>query len=103
MEVTTKMQVLLPPPIRSFWYRIEKRFRRLVASLYWPSPGLSGVFSPVPARWLKLIATMVDKSDAAQQHCWSLKVDIEKTKLYLGWMPQISLSEVLRRAAGNAE
>lgn len=55
---------------------------------------------PVPVSWLKLAAAMVGKQDVAQRLCGSLQVDIEKTRLLLGWTPRISLDEGLKRAAG---
>jgi nucleoside-diphosphate-sugar epimerase len=56
---------------------------------------------PVPASWLKLVATLVGKPDVAQRLCGSLQVDIEKTRRMLNWTPPLSLDEGLRRAAGN--
>jgi nucleoside-diphosphate-sugar epimerase len=58
---------------------------------------------PVPASWLKLAAAMVDKTDVVQRICGSLQVDIEKTRHLLGWSPQLSLDEGLRKAAGTIE
>jgi nucleoside-diphosphate-sugar epimerase len=56
---------------------------------------------PVPARLLKLAASLVGKQDVAQRLCGSLQVDIEKTRRLLDWTPPLSLDEGLRRAAGD--
>jgi len=56
---------------------------------------------PIPASWLKLAATMVDKTEVAQRLCGSLQVDIEKTRRLMEWCPPLSLNEGLKRAAGN--
>jgi len=58
---------------------------------------------PIPASWLELAAAMVDKTSVVQRLCGSLQVDIEKTRRLLGWCPQLSLGEGLKRAAGNIE
>jgi nucleoside-diphosphate-sugar epimerase len=52
---------------------------------------------PVPASWIKLGALTVGKQDLVQRLCGSLQVDIEKSRLLLGWSPPISLDEGLSR------
>ena len=54
---------------------------------------------PVPASVLKLAAALVGKRDVAQRLCWSLQVDIEKTRKLLGWTPPLTLDQGLRKAA----
>ena len=56
---------------------------------------------PVPVSWLKMASAMVGQLDVAQRLCWSLQVDIEKTRRVLGWTPPVSLDEGLRRAGGG--
>jgi nucleoside-diphosphate-sugar epimerase len=56
---------------------------------------------PVPMSWLKLAAAMLGKRDLAQRLCGSLQVDIEKTRHLLGWSPQISLDEGLKRTGDH--
>jgi nucleoside-diphosphate-sugar epimerase len=52
---------------------------------------------PIPARVLRLAATLVGRADVAQRLCGSLQVDIEKTRVLLSWVPPVSLSESLAR------
>jgi nucleoside-diphosphate-sugar epimerase len=54
---------------------------------------------PVPARWLELAAAAVGRQDVAQRLCGSLQVDIEKTRLLLGWRPPLTLAQGLKRLA----
>ncbi|MGV8934797.1 MAG: UDP-glucose 4-epimerase family protein [Gallionellaceae bacterium] len=55
----------------------------------------------VPARILKLAATMIGKQDVAQRLCGSLQVDIEKTRRLLGWTPPLTLDQGLKKAAAG--
>lgn len=57
------------------------------------------ILLPVPVSVLKLGAQLVGKSKQAQQLLGSLTVDIEKTKLTLGWKPPFSVEQGLRRMA----
>lgn len=54
---------------------------------------------PVPPALLHLCAGWMGKSDMAQRLLGSLQVDITHTCQTLGWTPQISVDEGLRRAA----
>ncbi|RJG02925.1 SDR family oxidoreductase [Noviherbaspirillum sedimenti] len=53
----------------------------------------------VPARFLELAASMLGKKNIAQRLCGSLQVDIEKTRRLLGWHPQITLDQGLKKVA----
>ena len=55
----------------------------------------------VPASWLNLAAVLVGKPDVAQRLCWSLQVDIEKTRCMLGWTPPLTLDQGLKKAASG--
>ncbi len=57
------------------------------------------ILLPVPVSVLKLGAQLMGKSKQAQQLLGSLTVDIEKTKLTLGWKPPFSVEQGLRRMA----
>lgn len=54
---------------------------------------------PVPASWLKLLATMAGRDNVAQSLCGSLQVDIQKTRQLLGWNPPLTLDQGLEKAA----
>lgn len=53
---------------------------------------------PVPAGALELAAVLLGKRNMAQSLCRSLQVDIEKTRRLLGWRPQLTLDQGLRKA-----
>lgn len=55
----------------------------------------------MPPALLKLGATVIKKPDIYQRLCGSLQLDIAKTQQLLGWTPQISVDEGLRRAAAG--
>lgn len=56
---------------------------------------------PVPAMLLKVGAALVGKSAIAQRLCGSLQVDIQKTRLLLGWRPPLTLDQGLKKAAAE--
>ncbi len=53
---------------------------------------------PVPQRWLEGAAAVLGKRAAVQRLCSSLQVDMEKTRLLLGWQPPLSLDQGLQQA-----
>jgi nucleoside-diphosphate-sugar epimerase len=53
---------------------------------------------PVPTSLLKLGAAILGKREMAQRLCESLQVDIEKTRLILGWAPTLTLDQGLKVA-----
>jgi nucleoside-diphosphate-sugar epimerase len=53
----------------------------------------------LPTSLLKLVATMLNKSNVYQRLSASLQIDISKTRERLAWTPPISVDEGLRRAA----
>lgn len=54
---------------------------------------------PVPVPLLTAGATMLGKRALAQRLCWSLQVNIDKTRDLLGWVPPVSVDEALNEAA----
>ncbi len=56
---------------------------------------------PFPASWLIFIASLLGRKAVAQRLCYSLQVDISKTRAVLGWEPPVSVDEGLRRAVQN--
>ena len=52
----------------------------------------------VPQRWLEGAAAVLGKRAAVQRLCSSLQVDMEKTRLLLGWQPPLSLDQGLQQA-----
>ena len=48
---------------------------------------------------LKLRASLLNRPGIYQRLCYSLQLDIAKTRQLLGWIPPVSLDEGLRRAA----
>ena len=48
---------------------------------------------------LKLGASLLNRPGIYQRLCYSLQLDIAKTRQLLGWIPPVSLDEGLRRAA----
>lgn len=61
--------------------------------------GCSARLIPVPASWLKLVASLLGKRDVAQRLCESLQIDIAKTRQLLGWKPPLTLEQGLMKAA----
>lgn len=57
----------------------------------------------IPMSLLKIVATLMGKSDVAKSLCGSLQVDIKKNRRLLSWTPPQSLDEGLLRALGNGE
>jgi nucleoside-diphosphate-sugar epimerase len=53
----------------------------------------------MPPYILQLCAQLVNKPGVYQRLCGSLQLDIVKTKQLLGWKPQVSVDEGLRRTA----
>lgn len=58
---------------------------------------------PIPVFILNILAKSIGKAKVAQQLLGSLQVDIEKTKLLLGWTPTFSVDEALRKTARHNE
>lgn len=54
---------------------------------------------PVPPKLLIYGAKLIGRPGIAQRLCGSLQVDISKTKELLGWSPQVSVDEALRKTA----
>ena len=54
---------------------------------------------PVPPKVLGGVARFLGKADLAQRLCWSLQVDITKTRELLGWAPPVTVDEGLKEAA----
>ena len=67
---------------------------RLGKALYKPSRLL-----PVSASVLEFAANWVGKRAVAKRLVGSLRVDISKTREVLGWSPQVSVDEGLKRTA----
>jgi nucleoside-diphosphate-sugar epimerase len=63
--------------------------------------GVSARLLPVPAWVLWAGAVALGKREFIQRLCGSLQVDITKARTRLGWVPQISLDEGLRRAVAG--
>jgi len=53
---------------------------------------------PVPASWLEFGAALLGKRELAQRLCGSLEVDIEKTRVLLGWNPPLTFDNGLKKA-----
>lgn len=56
---------------------------------------------PVPAAWLKAVATLAGKGGLAQRLCGTLQVDIDKNRELLGWQPPLDVDQALRATAIN--
>ena len=56
---------------------------------------------PLPASWLKAVATLAGKGGLAQRLCGSLQVDIGKTRELLGWQAPLDVDQALRATANN--
>lgn len=56
---------------------------------------------PVPARVLRLGASLVGRPELAQRLCASLQVDSTKARRLLDWVPPMSVDEGLRRTAAR--
>lgn len=56
---------------------------------------------PVPAAWLRFVASIVGKSAVAERLCGSLQVDIQHTREVLKWCPPISVDTALRMVADD--
>jgi nucleoside-diphosphate-sugar epimerase len=52
---------------------------------------------PVPVILLKLAGGLIGGKEAIQRLCESLQVDIQKTRVVLGWNPPLSVDEGLQR------
>lgn len=52
---------------------------------------------PVPARWLRWIASLLGRSAVADRLCGSLAVDISKARTLLGWHPATTMDQQLRK------
>ena len=59
--------------------------------------GKSPALLPIPASWLRAVATLVGKPAIAQRLCESLQVDISKNRELLGWTPPLSVDEAFRK------
>lgn len=57
--------------------------------------GKSARLIPVPAWMISTAAQLLGKPAIAQRLCGSLQVDIEKTRVLLGWRPPVSIDEAL--------
>jgi len=58
---------------------------------------------PVPVWALQAGASLLGKGDAVRRLCGNLQVDISKARTLLGWVPQVSVEQGLRRCfAGDA-
>jgi nucleoside-diphosphate-sugar epimerase len=53
----------------------------------------------IPPALLKIAAEVLNKSAYYERLCYSLKLDITKTRQLLGWNPPVSIDEGLRSAA----
>lgn len=60
--------------------------------------GKKALLLPVPASLLELGAAMLGKRAVAQRLCFSLQVDIEKTRRMLSWNPPLTLDQGLKKA-----
>jgi len=63
--------------------------------------GVPARLLPVPVWVLQAGAALLGKGDAVQRLCDNLQVDISKACQLLGWVPQVSVSEGLRRVVGD--
>ncbi|PDT74082.1 SDR family oxidoreductase [Bradyrhizobium sp. C9] len=54
---------------------------------------------PIPAGWLKLVAHMAGKTEAADRLLGSLVVDSVKARELLGWQPVVSMDNQLQKMA----
>lgn len=59
----------------------------------------SAMLVPVPTFVLKTALELVGKAKMSQQLLGSLQVDIQKTKLLLGWTPPFTADEGLLKTA----
>lgn len=51
---------------------------------------------PIPKSWIKVVAAMLGKKNAAERLCDNLQVDISKAQTHLGWTPPISIEDGLK-------
>lgn len=68
--------------------------RRLATAL-----GVKARLLPVPSWTLAAGAALIGKRTVLQRLCGSLQVDVTKARERLGWTPQVSVDESLRRTA----
>jgi len=59
--------------------------------------GKSPALLPIPASWLRAVATLAGKPAIAQRLCESLQVDISKNRELLGWTPPLSVDAAFRK------
>lgn len=65
--------------------------------------GVSAHLVPVPAGVLWAAAKVLGQGDVVQRLCGNLRVDIEKARTLLSWVPLISVDEGLRRAVAGMQ
>lgn len=56
---------------------------------------------PVPEWLLKLVASMFGMQAVAQRLCGSLRVDIDKNRELLGWLPLVSVDRAMRQTVNH--
>lgn len=54
-------------------------------------------FIPVPVSWFKFFGKLTGKQNIVNRLCGDLQVDINHTKQVLGWIPQVSVEDGIRR------
>jgi len=65
--------------------------------------GRSARLIPIPASWLRAMASLAGKQDVARRLCGTLQVDIEETRRQLGWQPPFTMEHGLRKVAEGQE
>lgn len=65
--------------------------------------GVSARLVPVPVGVLWAAAKVLGQGDVVQRLCGNLRVDIEKARTLLAWLPRISVDEGLRRAVAGMQ
>lgn len=54
-------------------------------------------FIPIPMSWFRVVGKLTGKQNIVNRLCGDLQVDINHTKHVLGWAPQVSVEEGIRR------
>lgn len=63
--------------------------------------GKTPMLMPIPAAWLRWLASMAGKQAVIDRLCGNLQVDITFTKQTLGWRPPVSLQQGIEQCANR--